>query len=85
MEHSEAGKHLRSVGSLPDQTLSWTNTVYEFFDLIPQTPLARDEIVKLYTPESRKLLNMAREKAIRAGEGFTLDAQIVTSLCRARH
>ncbi|WFU05966.1 GGDEF domain-containing protein (plasmid) [Rhizobium sp. CB3171] len=70
--------------SLPDQTLSWTNTVYEFFDLIPQTPLARDEIVELYTPESRKLLNEAREKAIRTGEGFTLDAQIVTAKGNSR-
>ena len=65
--------------SLPDQTLSWTDTVYEFFDLVPQTPLARDEIVKLYTPETRKLLNEVREKAIRTGEGFTLDAQIITA------
>ncbi|NKJ38479.1 diguanylate cyclase (GGDEF)-like protein [Rhizobium sp. SG570] len=65
--------------SLPDQTLSWTDTVYEFFDLVPQAPLARDEIVKLYTPETRKLLNEARDRAIRTGEGFTLDAQIVTA------
>ena len=65
--------------SLPDQTLSWTDTVYEFFDLVPQTPLERDEIVKLYTPETRKLLNEVREKAIRTGEGFTLDAQIITA------
>ena len=65
--------------SLPDQTLSWTDTVYEFFDLAPQAHLARDEIVKLYTPETRKLLNEARDRAIRTGEGFTLDAQISTA------
>lgn len=65
--------------SLPDQTLSWTDMVYEFFDLVPQAPLSRDEIVKLYTPETRKLLNEARDRAIRTGEGFTLDAQIVTA------
>ncbi|PST61666.1 GGDEF domain-containing protein [Rhizobium sp. SEMIA4064] len=70
--------------SLPDQTLSWTNTVYEFFDLVPQTPLARDEIVKLYTPETRKRLNEVRERAIRTGEGFTLDAQIVTAKGNSR-
>ncbi|MQB41030.1 diguanylate cyclase [Rhizobium sp. ICMP 5592] len=70
--------------SLPDQTLSWTDTVYEFFDLVPQAPLSRDEIVKLYTPETRKLLNEARDKAIRTGEGFTLDAQIVTAKGNSR-
>lgn len=65
--------------SLPDQTLKWTDTVYEFFDLTPQTALARDEIVRLYTPGTRRQLNELRDKAIRTGEGFTLDAQIVTA------
>ncbi len=65
--------------SLPDQTLKWTDMVYEFFDLAPQTPLARDEIIKLYTPEARRQLSEVRDRAIRTGEGFALDAQIVTA------
>lgn len=65
--------------SLPDQTLSWTDMVYELFDLAPQTPLTRDEILKLYTPEVRKRLDEVREKAIRTGEGFSLDAEIITA------
>jgi len=70
--------------SLPDQTLSWTDTVYEFFDLAPQTPLTRDEITKLYTPDSLRQLTEVRDRAIRTGEGFTLDAQIVTAKGNSR-
>lgn len=65
--------------SLPDQTLTWTDTVYELFDLAPQCPLSRDDIVALYTPESREKLTELRSAAIRDGEGFTLDAEIVTA------
>ncbi|HTO33970.1 MAG TPA: sensor domain-containing diguanylate cyclase [Pararhizobium sp.] len=65
--------------SLPDQTLTWTDTVYELFDLAPQCALNRDDIVALYTPESRKKLTEVRSAAIRDGEGFTLDAEIVTA------
>jgi diguanylate cyclase (GGDEF)-like protein len=65
--------------SLPDQTLSWTDTVYELFDLAPRTPLTRGEILKLYTPETRRRLDEARTRAIRTGEGFSLDAEIITA------
>ena len=65
--------------SLPDQTLTWTDTVYELFDLPPQSPLKREEIVALYTPESRAKLATLRSAAIENGEGFTLDAEIVTA------
>ncbi len=65
--------------SLPEETLSWTDTVYEFFDLAPRSPLVRDEVIKLYTPETRMLLNDARDRAIRTGEGFVVDAHIVTA------
>ncbi|MBN8953981.1 MAG: GGDEF domain-containing protein [Rhizobium sp. 60-20] len=65
--------------SLPDQTLSWTDTVYELFDLAPQTPLTRNQILRLYTPETRRRLDEVREKAIRTGEGFSLDVEIITA------
>lgn len=64
--------------TLPDQKLTWTDTVFEFFDLDPQSPLSRDEIVNLYTPESRKKLGEVRDAALRDGGGFTLDAEIIT-------
>ncbi len=65
--------------SLPDQTLTWTDTVYEIFDLEPQSALNRDEIVPLYCPESRAKLTEVRSAAIKNGDGFTLDAEIVTA------
>ncbi|MGG6897750.1 GGDEF domain-containing protein [Rhizobium sp. BR 315] len=65
--------------NLADQTLKWTDTVYEIFDLAPQTWLVRDEIVKFYTPEARRQLDEVRDRAIRTGEGFSLDVQIVTA------
>ena len=65
--------------SLPDETLTWTDTVFELFDLDPRSPLRRDDIVALYTPASRKDLGRIRSAAIDEGEGFTLDAEIVTA------
>lgn len=65
--------------SLPDQTLTWTDTVYEIFDLEPQSALNRDEIVPFYCPESRAKLTEVRSAAIRNGDGFTLDAEIITA------
>lgn len=65
--------------SLPDEGLTWTDTVFELFELDPQTELRRDDIVALYTPQSKKDLAEVRSAAIRDGEGFTLDAEIITA------
>jgi diguanylate cyclase (GGDEF)-like protein len=65
--------------TLPDETLTWTDTVYELFELEPRSPLVREATVALYLPESRRKLTEVRSAAIRDGEGFTLDAQIVTA------
>ncbi|HEY0121572.1 MAG TPA: diguanylate cyclase [Rhizobium sp.] len=65
--------------TLPDETLTWTDTVYELFDLEPQLPLVRDATVALYSPESRRKLAEVRSAAIKDGEGFTLDAEIITA------
>jgi len=62
--------------TLPDETITWTDTVYELFGLEPRSPLTRAATVALYTLESRKKLTEVRSAAIRDGEGFTLDAQI---------
>ncbi|NTA19458.1 diguanylate cyclase [Agrobacterium tumefaciens] len=65
--------------SLRDQSLTWTDTVYEIFDLEPQSQLNRDEIVALYSAESRVRLAEVRTAAIREGSGFSLDAEIITA------
>jgi diguanylate cyclase (GGDEF)-like protein len=62
--------------TLPDETITWTDTVYELFGLEPRSPLTRAATVALYTEESRRKLKEVRSAAIRNGEGFTLDAQI---------
>jgi diguanylate cyclase (GGDEF)-like protein len=65
--------------SLPDEVLTWTDTVYELFDLEPQCALSRDDIVALYTDESRRKLSEIRSATIAAGNDFTLDAEIITA------
>jgi diguanylate cyclase (GGDEF)-like protein len=69
--------------SLPDLTLTWTDTVYELFDLDRETVLNRNEIVALYCPESRSKLAEVHAAAIKDGDGFTLDAEIITA--KANH
>lgn len=67
------------VCTLPDEQLTWTDTVFELFDLDPQTPLRRQDIVELYTQASREALGVARSAALKDGDGFSLDAEIVTA------
>jgi diguanylate cyclase (GGDEF)-like protein len=67
------------VCTLPDEKLTWTDTVFELFDLDPQSRLCRQDIVALYTEESRQALGAVRSAAIRDGDGFTLDAEIITA------
>ncbi|MCD2175641.1 GGDEF domain-containing protein [Rhizobium sp. C4] len=67
------------VCTLPDEKLTWTDTVFELFDLDPQSRLRREDIVNLYTPASREELGKLRSAAIRDGEGFSLDAEIITA------
>ncbi len=59
--------------------LTWTDSVFELFDLDPQSPLRRADIVDLYTQASREELGAVRSAAIRDGDGFSLDAEIVTA------
>ena len=66
------------VCTLPDEKLTWTDTVFELFDLDPQSPLRRADIVDLYTASSREALGRLRTAALENGDGFTLDAEIVT-------
>lgn len=64
--------------SLPDETLTWTDVVYDLFDLPRGAALDRSEIIKCYPHESRKALDCLRDRAITERSGFTLDAEITT-------
>ncbi len=58
--------------------LRWTDAVYDLFDLPRQSPLVRDEILKLYDPASRLAIATHRERAMRDGTGFSIDVRFVT-------
>jgi len=65
--------------TLPDEKLTWTDGVFELFDLDPQSQILRQDIVSLYTPASREQLGAVRSAAIKDGDGFSLDAEIITA------
>ena len=58
--------------------LTWTNGVYDLFDLPRGLPVRRAAIVELYHDDSRQQMERMRSEAIRGGGSFTLDAHIQT-------
>jgi two-component system, LuxR family, sensor kinase FixL len=69
---------------LVTEHLTWTDTVYDLFDIPRGAPIHRAEIVGLYHPESRREMERLRAEAIRSGTGFTLDIRIRTALGNER-
>lgn len=69
---------------LADERLNWTAGVYDLFDVRQGARLRRQEILELYEPRSRAALEAARARAISDGQGFALDAAIVTARGRSR-
>lgn len=70
--------------SLPDETLSWTDGVYDIFELPRGAPIERARALACYPEASRALLERTRSRAIAERGGFTLDAEIVTFKGRHR-
>jgi diguanylate cyclase (GGDEF)-like protein len=64
--------------SLPDETLVWTDVVYDIFDMPQGETPNRAEIVTCYTPASATELEQRRSQAIATRSGFSMDAEIVT-------
>lgn len=64
---------------LPDNRLTWSDGVYDIFELPRGAPVTRGHAVRFYGPESLAELERLRTRAIRTGGGFTLDARIVTA------
>ena len=58
--------------------LTWTNGVYDLFELPRGLPVRRAAIVELYHDDSRQQMERMRSEAIRGGGSFTLDAHIQT-------
>ena len=61
---------------LANDRLDWTDGVYDIFGLPSDQALDREATIRLYSEESRALLELKRSQAIEQCGRFTLDAQI---------
>lgn len=81
LEHNPDLLAARGIGlwecELPENTLSWTDGVFDLFGLPRDAALARDEIAALYAEPSRSAMERLRAHAIKHRRGFTLDAEII--------
>lgn len=62
--------------ALPSERLTWSSGTYDLFGMRQNCGLVRGEILKSYSEASLARLQAVRSDAIRAGNGFTLDAEI---------
>ena len=70
--------------NLEDESLRWTDMVYDIFDLPRGSALDRKRTLQCYSEESVKTLHMLRSRAIEERSGFSLDAEITTMKGRRR-
>lgn len=61
---------------LADNSLSWSNEVYDIFGLQRGAPVTRAESVALYGEGSRAAMEKLRAYAIKHRRGFTIDVEI---------
>jgi two-component system sensor kinase FixL len=64
---------------LATDALSWTDGVYDLFELPRGAPVERAKILELYQDGSRREMERLRAGAIREGGSFTLDIRIRTA------
>jgi two-component system, LuxR family, sensor kinase FixL len=64
---------------LETEALTWTDGVYDLFELPRGAPVERPKIVQFYEEESRRQMERLRADAIRDGGSFTLDVRIRTA------
>lgn len=64
---------------LATEQLSWTDTVYDLFDLPRGSRVDRAATVLLYEPASRERMERLRAQAIRDGTSFSIDVLIRTA------
>ena len=69
---------------LATEELSWTDAVYDLFELPRGTPLERTVLLGYYDDESRREMERLRAAAISEGTGFGLDIRIRTAKGRER-
>lgn len=61
---------------LLDDSLTWAPGVYDLFGLPRGCPIERRDIVAMYAPRSRALLDRLRRDAIAGCGSFTFEAEI---------
>ena len=64
---------------LATEALTWTDGVYDLFELPRGSPLDRISIVSFYDEESRREMERLRAQSIRDGGSFSLDIHIRTA------
>ena len=64
---------------LATEALTWTDTVYDLFDLPRQSLLSRAETLAVYEPHSRREMEKRRTEAIANCSTFTIDVAIHTA------
>ncbi|BCJ89403.1 hypothetical protein IZ6_01380 [Terrihabitans soli] len=69
---------------LPFEHLTWSDEVYDLFELPRGMRITRSEALGFYTDESRAALETIRAGAIEKQESFTLDLEIHTALGKTR-
>jgi diguanylate cyclase (GGDEF)-like protein len=70
--------------NLADNSLLWTNGVYDLFEIPRNTPVTRELTLALYTETSRLEMEAARARAIATCSDFSLDCEIVTATGKRR-
>ncbi|HVI97733.1 MAG TPA: PAS domain-containing protein [Sphingomonas sp.] len=63
--------------ALDGDVLRWAPGVYDLFGLPRGCAISRDDIVAMYAPESRALLDQLRRHAIATCGSFTFEAKIL--------
>jgi two-component system sensor kinase FixL len=64
---------------LTTDVMTWTDGVYDLFELPRNSTLDRARIVELYDKESRREMERLRATAIRTGSSFSLDIRVRTA------
>ncbi|WP_082515306.1 diguanylate cyclase domain-containing protein [Methylobacterium sp. Leaf112] len=69
---------------LSDERLTWTDGVYDLFEIPRGDRLDREATLRCYPPGSLATMQTLRSRAIAEGGGFHLDTEIVTARGRRR-
>jgi two-component system sensor kinase FixL len=64
---------------LATEALTWTDGVYDLFELPRGAPVGRDAALDLYEEESRREMEALRAHAISEGSSFSLDVRVRTA------